>query len=158
MPDPPAVQPKKKAIAGKQTPGISEAVAVGTAFCPGKKQIDMTHSQTEGLIQHNDPGMPAQVPVPGDAAGNSSVSLAAHNGVPLSQIGDTRCAPRRACVTSVSVHLSRGLPELTLCVCLCCCSNSRKKNVFNGNHSTVDSVVFGCDVCASYEFATPADA
>jgi len=114
IPDKPSVPPKKKAIAGKQTPGISEEVAVGTAFLPGKKQIDMTHSQTEGLVQNSNPGMPAQVPVPMDSAGNSSVSLAAHQGVPLAQIADT--------------------------------SNARKKNVFNGNHSTVDSVVFGCDI------------
>ena len=114
VPDKPTVPPKKKSIAGKQTPGISEDVAVGVAFLPGKKQIDMSHAQTEGLVQNGNPGMPAQVPVPMDAAGNSSVSLAAHMGVPLAQIADT--------------------------------SNSRKKNVFNGNHSTVDSVVFGCDI------------
>ena len=48
-----------------------------------------------------------------DAAGNSSVSLAAHVGVPLAQIADT--------------------------------STSRKKNMFNGNHSSIDTVVFGKD-------------
>jgi len=83
VPDKPTVPPKKKSIAGKQTPGISEDVAVGVAFLPGKKQIDMSHAQTEGLVQNGNPGMPAQVPVPMDAAGNSSVSLAAHQGVPL---------------------------------------------------------------------------
>jgi len=114
VPEKPMVPPKKKMVAGKQTPGISDSVAVGTAFTPGKHQIDMSHAQTEGLVQNDDPGVPAQVPVPMDAAGNSSVSLAAHQGVPLAQIQDT--------------------------------SNARKKNVYNGNHSTVDSVVFGCDI------------
>ena len=74
----------------------------------------MTHAQTEGLVENGDPGMPAEVPVPSDAAGKRSVELAAHTGVPLAQIADT--------------------------------SVSKKKNVFNGNHSTVDSVVFGLDV------------
>ena len=74
----------------------------------------MTHAQTEGLGENGDPGMPAEVPVPGDAAGKSSVTLAAHQGVPLAQIADT--------------------------------SNARRKNVFNGNHSTVDTVVFGLAV------------
>ena len=113
-PDPKAVAPKKKQIAGKQTPGISEEVAAGTAFLPGRRQVDMNHAQTEGLVEHSDPGMPAEVPVPADAAGKSSVTLAAHMGVPLAQIADT--------------------------------SNARRKNVFNGNHSTVDTVVFGLDV------------
>merc|ERR1719453_1728776 len=113
-PDKVQVPPKKKQLAGKQTPGISEEVATGTAFLPGKRQVDMTHAQTEGLVENGDPGMPAQVPVPTDAAGKKSVNLASHTGVPLAQIADT--------------------------------SNSRKKNVFNGNHSTVDSVVFGLDV------------
>lgn len=112
-PDKVQVMPKKKQLAGKQTPGISEEVATGTAFLPGKRQVDMTHAQTEGLVENGDPGYPAQVPVPGDAAGKGSVQLAAHVGVPLAQIADT--------------------------------SNARKKNVFNGNHSTVDSVVFGLD-------------
>jgi len=113
-PDKPHVPPKRKMVAGKQTPGISEEVATGTSFLPGKRQVDMAHAQTEGLVENGDPGMPAAVPVPGDAAGKGSVLLAAHTGVPLAQIADT--------------------------------SNARKKNVFNGNHSTVDSVVFGCDV------------
>ena len=112
-PDKVQVMPKKKQLAGKQTPGISEEVATGTAFLPGKRQVDMTHAQTEGLVENGDPGMPAQVPVPMDAAGKASVKLAAHVGVPLAQIADT--------------------------------SNARRKNVFNGNHSTVDSVVFGLD-------------
>jgi len=113
-PDPKGVVPKKRQIAGKQTPGISEEVATGTAFLPGRRQVDMTHAQTEGLVENGDPGTPAEVPVPGDAAGKSSVTLASHIGVPLAQIADT--------------------------------SNARKKNVFNGNHSTVDTVVFGLDV------------
>merc|ERR1719453_995508 len=112
-PDKPTVAPKRKQIAGKQTPDISEEVATGTAFLPGKRQVDMTHAQTEGLVENGDPGMPAEVPVPYDVAGKGSVKLAAHVGVPLAQIADT--------------------------------SNARKKNVFNGNHSTVDSVVFGLD-------------
>ena len=68
-PDKPTVPPKKKMFAGKQTPGISEEVATGTAFLPGKRQVDMTHAQTEGLVENGDPGMPAAVPVPADAAG-----------------------------------------------------------------------------------------
>ena len=90
------------AYAGKQTEGTEANHNMGMVYKPSKNILPMHHAQTAGLVAHSDPGAAAAVPVKaglGGLAGRRSTELAAHVGVPLAQVADTRCAIARMIAT-----------------------------------------------------------